>query len=899
MRNKNKKISLIFIVSFIFLFICFKITQAVEDKQFEIIEEKKVEVQEQVVDKPLIQDSKLQINFDNQNEKVDKKENIDLKSEIKEINPVIITELLPNSENESQEEFIELFNQSNQDINLFNWKLRDVYGAIKTYVFPEQTEIKAKSFLVIYRKDISPKIILNNDKDSIELLNNQNEVIFFTPVYFDAPKNKSFSKIENSEQWEWQDLTPKKANNKLDVINQENIENKKIVISEIQNIEIKNAETQNSETKNLILSAISQTTIGVVINEFISDPLPKEKEWIELYNFTDQDIDINNWTIEEGTKAKTILTGVIKSKDFYVIDDPKGSLNNDGDIIVLKNKDGIVIDQVAYEKWNDGNIFDNAIQVKQGQSLVRFTDGVDTNIDRNDFQTTITLTKGRSNLIEKEKIIPVVTGNYFNPTSNFSINQNIVGTKYSDQIIINEILPDPKSNDLDEWIELKNQSDQDVNLSNWIIFDSKGDSKKYFIPINSVILKQNFLVFKKAQTQIVLNNDEDEIKLFNPNNQLVSNVFYEKAKSGQSYSQFENKKWEWTETLTPNQENIKTLKQENNETKNQDDSGHKSEIKNLKSEINDLKTEIINLKSKIQEDPIKLEIAKSKSEIQNLESKNILSVSLKEIRKLEKGTKIKTQGVVSCVPGILGSQIFYLAGSGIQVYLYNKDFPELNLGDEIEISGELSSFENEARIKLSSKNDIKILKKNQPINREEIKVDKINKNTEGYLVKIKGEITETSGNTFYVTDETNEEIKIYIKESTNIKKPKMKEGDQVEITGIVSQTESGYRILPRFQDDILINSKVKMQNEKQNKKQELEIKNQELKHKSQILITNVQSNPNNLNSKINTNIKTKKQEEKSKTKEATAAVGVGSSAVLAAAYRKQIFLFLSNLFLKK
>mgnify|MGYP001565683513 CR=1 FL=1 len=282
--------------------------------------------------------------------------------------------------------------------------------------------------------------------------------------------------------------------------------------------------------------------------------------------------------------------------------------------------------------------------------------------------------------------------------------------------------------------------------------------------------------------------------------------------------------------------------------------------------------------------------------------------SLKEIRKFKKGTKIKAKGVVSCVPGILGQQIFYVAGSGIQVYLYDKNFPKLNLGDEIEISGELSSYDNEARINLSSKNDIKILQKDQPINLEEIKISEINENTEGYLVKIKGEITETSGNVFYVSDETNKPIQVYIKESTNIEKPRMTKGDQVEITGIVSQNKLEYRILPRFQSDILMIEKSNEQpvtsNEHNdtNPNDKIRIKNQELR------ITEKENQNKNQESGIknqgenenqNTNIKTKEQEEKSKTKEAAATVGIGSSAILAALYRRQIFLFLGGLFKKR
>jgi DNA/RNA endonuclease YhcR with UshA esterase domain len=269
---------------------------------------------------------------------------------------------------------------------------------------------------------------------------------------------------------------------------------------------------------------------------------------------------------------------------------------------------------------------------------------------------------------------------------------------------------------------------------------------------------------------------------------------------------------------------------------------------------------------------------------------------------MEKGAKVKIKGVVSCVPGILGSQIFYLSGSGIQVYLYDKDFPELNLGDEIEIQGSLSSYQNEARINLSSKEDIKILQKNQPINLEEITINEINENTEGFLIKVKGEVIETLGNTFYLADETNKKIKIYIKESTKIEKSRMQKGDQMEVTGIVSQLGEEYRVLPRFQKDIrILNSNV--QTPMSNKILNLNDKTPSLHEEQNQNIKQTQSSNVKIQNQ-NKNIKTERQEEKKQEEKKSEAgktattAGIGASATLAAIYRRQILLFLAKIFFK-
>jgi len=89
-----------------------------------------------------------------------------------------------------------------------------------------------------------------------------------------------------------------------------------------------------------------------------------------------------------------------------------------------------------------------------------------------------------------------------------------------------------------------------------------------------------------------------------------------------------------------------------------------------------------------------------------------------------------------------------------------------------------------------------------PINDEpvEIKTGDI-ENYRDYLVTVSGEITRTSGNTFYLDDGSGE-IKVYIQEKTDIDKPPMHQGDVFEITGIVNIYRNTWRLLPQKQDDI-------------------------------------------------------------------------------------------------
>jgi len=114
----------------------------------------------------------------------------------------------------------------------------------------------------------------------------------------------------------------------------------------------------------------------VLINELVSDPADNEVEWIELYNKTSREIDLTGWRIEDGSKAKTNLSGGFDK--YKVIEKPSGSLNNAGDLVILYDESGKIIDQIAYGNWADGDTTDNAPAAGDPGSLARKYDGYNT-----------------------------------------------------------------------------------------------------------------------------------------------------------------------------------------------------------------------------------------------------------------------------------------------------------------------------------------------------------------------------------------------------------------------------------------------------------------------------------------------------------------------------------------
>lgn len=121
-------------------------------------------------------------------------------------------------------------------------------------------------------------------------------------------------------------------------------------------------------------------------------------------------------------------------------------------------------------------------------------------------------------------------------------------------IFFNEVMPSPEGADAEnEWIELYNSNDLEIDLSGWIIKDITGGVKEYII--NDKIPALGYLTLKRPETDITLNNNGDGLILLNPNGEIIDSVNFEKAVQGQSYIRTSSE-WVWTTTPTPNKENI-------------------------------------------------------------------------------------------------------------------------------------------------------------------------------------------------------------------------------------------------------------------------------------------------------------------------------------------------------
>ncbi len=509
----------------------------------------------------------------------------------------------------------------------------------------------------------------------------------------------------------------------------------------------------------------------IVINElmWMGSSVSSKDEWIELKNITDQEIDISDWQITKNTGVESLMItipdgNVIEASGYFLISQksPDQSVLDDSlkvDLTTSFSLSNSNLQVSLYDgQWDDGReIID--IAGDGGKPLCgkyNKNSSIYSSMERNEdpddgmlnssWHTAVGLTNFDENSVEKG-------------TPNAKNSELI---EYSDKIIISEILPNPSGEESEEeFIELYNKDIVEVDLEDWILEDSSGNdyaiSKDDFLQGTMVAPGEYFVVYRR-QSGIALNNSgEEKVFLYNPNDQEIDFVIYNNP-SGKnsvpenwSYNIFGND-LKWSTTVTPGKENIVTEEQ---------------------------------ISEKPGATPIVIDIA--------------------GVRNLPKGSQVQVEGIVTVTPGVLGSQIFYIqdSKSGIQIYCYKSDFPNLRVGDKIKVIGEISENQGEKRIKIKNSGDIQIIGNINPPSSINIKTGSVGEKYEGKLVTVSGKVTKSSGNIFYIND-GSKDVKIYIRSSTGIKKPKLRKGDWVYITGIVSQTKSGYRILPRYQSDIKV-----------------------------------------------------------------------------------------------
>lgn len=299
----------------------------------------------------------------------------------------------------------------------------------------------------------------------------------------------------------------------------------------------------------------------IVINEILFNPSGTDdtSEWVELYNSSENEVDLNNWSLDpDGGNYFNLEGKIIKGGKFLVVSGLSGMRNEKGQISLYNSKihnESTLVDYVQYGLWDLGSTENKTrdralnkgiweenkytINSAEGKSLELKKDGDDSDTPSDWLESYAEGgTPGENNFGGKDKP-----------------EEKPKQKEYSDKIRINEIFPNPEGKDDGEFIELYNLSDKEIELEGYILKDSSKNGKYAFLP-GSVIAPKSYLVIYKEKLKFALNNSDEVIYLFDPDEKEIDRINCAKsAKEGVSYN-FDGKNWRWSKKLTPGKENI-------------------------------------------------------------------------------------------------------------------------------------------------------------------------------------------------------------------------------------------------------------------------------------------------------------------------------------------------------
>jgi hypothetical protein len=258
-------------------------------------------------------------------------------------------------------------------------------------------------------------------------------------------------------------------------------------------------------------------------------------EWIELWNPGAAPIDLAGWRLTDGGDVNVYLSGVVDGGGYFLLerggDDTlsdipagqlyTGGLSNAGEELLLIDPAGAVIDAAGSRGgWPAGGASPAyASMERAGRDPATWASNNGWTVNGRDADgNPVRGTPGRANSI----LFPTPTR-----------------TKAPHSVVINEFLPKPGSDwnrdgrvDYDdEFIELYNTGTVGVDLGGWMLDDNfHGGSRRFVIPGGTWINPHQYLVFFRIRTHIALNDGGDEVWLLSPDGAKIDGAVYTRTR---------------------------------------------------------------------------------------------------------------------------------------------------------------------------------------------------------------------------------------------------------------------------------------------------------------------------------------------------------------------------------
>ncbi len=727
-----------------------------------------------------------------------------------------INEIMPSPTAGS--EWVELYNSGDRPVLLTGLTLCDNRTSASCTIAEPTSTIEAYGFTVIYVGTGK----LNNDGDTV-ILKNIDGAVIDQVVYQGLliPINAESLARSQDGSGAWARTTrPTPGSANIIVSPQTTISSSASTVSEHDPID------EESELGVLGSTGVSQsfgivwyatTTAQVVIAEVLPNPTGDDvkSEFIELWNTSDQDIDITGWRLwVDGASYR--LSGFIEPderKTWYRSTTKLDLKNSTSSEVRLMNGDQAILDSVRY-----------VVPILSGQSFSRDSEGgwswtkptpqqKNSFIDRKNDEMlwrcqiphsvapheTVWFRSGqtrdpRGGELEFEWRIGTTSlrgtevAHVFATSGRFEITliaRSSQGTMSRTStfvmvdpaaqpetgiVRISEVMPRAAQNN-EEFIELYNADSRPVSLAGWQLHTKIG--KPFVIPEKTIIGVGKTLVFYKSITALSPSSN-DVLQLYDSRAVLVDQVVLPSVKSGWSY-QVSMGRWVPTAFSSPGR---------------------------IVDGVQIVETKKLTQKS--TPSTTVSSASKKKSSTKKISLQTVQRPTLSEFWHLPKGTRVEVEGSVVAEPGVFGSQYAVVAteDAGILLYQYQKKFPDITYGDLVRVRGTVSETSGRKRLTIAQDNAIDVVATGHPLEPSDIQIGDITAEYAGTLVRIRGELTSKAASRGFIDDGTDE-ISFVIKTGTKLSTKNWRVGSQVSLTGVIMPHAQGFEIWPRRIEDVV------------------------------------------------------------------------------------------------
>lgn len=443
-------------------------------------------------------------------------------------------------------DFIELFNPGMEPLNLKGYRLvkRTVHASEDTLIksWTEDILIPAKSFYLWANSNFVELALLPNATTTGSLADDNGIAVRFGPndtgeiidsiawgladngfknVSAINPKANQALWRQNLFQADAEFIVASSSPRNSSVVYQENqpeanSQQTATTTPESQSqTNLSNATTTVSQNQNAGGGAnFAAKSSFVKISELLPNPQGEDsgQEMVELINTGKEAADLDGWILgdksDSGVKSNAykIMGQILPPGQVLTITIPKGhfALNNTGgDVLNLYFADQTLADSVAYKEAAEEGLS----YQKVGETWL------------------------------------------WGPSSPGQIN-SLQSGRWTGRILvlINELMPNPEGGDEgQEWVEIYNPSDIAVNLKGFIL-DDEGTSDQpgsgaWVLDETVIVPAKGLVTLKIPEDSFVLNNNHDEVRLFDPNKNLIESIAYTGAPEGQSYARSEQGQW--------------------------------------------------------------------------------------------------------------------------------------------------------------------------------------------------------------------------------------------------------------------------------------------------------------------------------------------------------------------